>query len=205
MSTRGFVGFVADDTEKIAYNHSDSYPRGLGLEVLEWLRSTVSEAKDPAEAITQVRELVRALRVVDLDSTPTGEDIERLKEFASQRVPRGELIEWYMLLHATEGNLGEILRAGVIEDAASFPIDSLSAQWGYLVDLDAEVFEVYRGSQKKPHERGRFAARAPERGDHWPVALVTSWPLTALPSPADFLTTLQRRYPASVGAHPVTS
>ncbi|MFD8564670.1 hypothetical protein ACFV1N_46030 [Streptosporangium canum] len=190
MSTRGFVGFVSDDTEKIAYNHSDSNPKGLGLEVLEWLRSAVSDAKDPADGITQLRERVRALRVVDSESTPTEEDIARLKEFADQGVSRGKLTEWYVLLRATQGNPGEMLRAGVVEDAASFPLDSQFAEWGYLIDLDAEVFEVYRGFQDKPHERGRFAAREPERDDHWPVALVTSWPLTALPSRDTFLARL---------------
>lgn len=41
MGTRGFVGFVIDGQEKIGYNHFDSYPDGLGVDVLSWLRGEV--------------------------------------------------------------------------------------------------------------------------------------------------------------------
>ena len=49
MSTRGFIGFVIDGTEKIAYNHYDSYPSALGLNVLHWLH--VEPQAEPEQAV----------------------------------------------------------------------------------------------------------------------------------------------------------
>jgi hypothetical protein len=89
-----------------------------------------------------------------------------------------------------------MLRAGVIEDAGQFPLDSLFAEWGYVVDFDAEVFEVYRGFQDAPHDKGRFAAREPYKPEHrkkveyWPAALVASWPMDALPDEKTFVNTV---------------
>lgn len=187
MGTRGFLGFVIDGQEKIAYNHSDSYPEALGVNTLTWLRNVVN-----VDLGTEVaRETARALRVVTQDQTPTDEDIERLKPFTNLGVGEQTTVHWYNLLRETQGDPAAILRAGYIEDAHEFPTDSLFAEWGYVVDLDAETFEVYQGFQKERHDKGRFADRPPypqSRG-YYPVALVASWPLKDLPSDEDFVGT----------------
>lgn len=182
MGTRGFLGFVIDGTEKITYKHSDAYPSGLGADVLSWLRKAHLGA---------ARRMAGELRVVDRDSQPTAEDIERLMGYARSHVSTGQLDEWYVLLRGTQGNPAAILDAGVIEDAGEFPMDSVMAEYGYLVDFDAEVFEVYRGFQREPHDKGRFADREPFHNPHasqqWhPCALVASFPLADLPTEDEF-------------------
>lgn len=57
MGTRGFVTFVIDGREKTAYNHADSAPEGLGLDVLRWLRDGAVNYPDT------VVERARALRL----------------------------------------------------------------------------------------------------------------------------------------------
>ncbi len=181
MGTRGFLTFVADGVEKTTYNHSDSYPGGLGHDVLTWLR-TISDW-------SAVHKQVNALRVVSDESEPTSEDIERLRRFADKGVGSRRLEEWYVLLRLTQGDPAAMLEAGIVLDASDFPVDSLFAEWGYVVDLDAAVFEVYRGFQQEPHERGRFAGRGTRpsySGTYYPVALVKSWPLDQLPADAEF-------------------
>jgi hypothetical protein len=183
MGTRGFVGLVADGTEKIAYNHWDSYPGGLGLDVLRWLRG-VSD-------MDSLRAAVAALRVVGENDEPTAEDIERLKPWTNLGVGDRSENSWYCLLRETQGNPGEMLAAGYIEDAGEFPTDSLFAEWGYIVDTDAQTFEVYKGFQHEPHDKGRFAARTPRAvsvgGQYYPVALVASFPLKDLPTYEAFI------------------
>lgn len=180
MGTRGFVGFVVDGTEKIAYNHSDSYPGGLGLDVLGWLQKA---------HLGGAHRLAAELRVVDPDSKPTAEDIEKLRPYANLNVGTQQADDWYVLLHGTQGNPAAMLDAGVIEDAKNFPADSLFAEWGYVVDFDAKVFEVYRGFQHAQHAMGRFANQRGEgqADGYWPVALVGSWALDALPTAEAFL------------------
>ncbi|GAA4626725.1 hypothetical protein GCM10023196_036130 [Actinoallomurus vinaceus] len=191
MGTRGFITFVAGGVEKTVYNHCDSYPDGLGVDVLNWLRFAATD-------VPALRERVAALRVVDPNSKPTAEDVERLAEFARQDVGSRKLDDWYVLLRETQGKPGAMLQAGIIEDASDFPLDSLFAEYGYVVDLDAQVFEAYVGFQQGPHSKGRFAGRGSEQhgnsglvsGGYYPVALAKSWPLAELPSDKDFLAAL---------------
>lgn len=133
MSTRGLVGFRVDDTLKMSYNHSDSYPDYLGVNTLEWLRTADLDV---------VREQARALRVVEVESIPTHDDIEQLREWTDDRFSSRSLDEWYVLLHKTQGIPAEILRAGVTEDGTQYG----DIEWSYLVDLDAKVLVVYDGA-----------------------------------------------------------
>lgn len=190
MGTRGFIGFVIDGQEKIAYNHWDSYPSGLGADMLNWLRIATSESTE------QVAERVRALRVVDPQSKATPEDVEALREFADKGVGTKDPSDWYVLLRHTQGNPAAMLQAGVIEDASHFPADSLMCEYGYVVDLDAQRFEAYEGFQHSPHGEGRFAdwpldSYSEGIGQYYPVRLVASWPLAELPSNEEFLATLK--------------
>ncbi|MFG1949291.1 hypothetical protein [Nonomuraea sp. NPDC048826] len=181
MASRGFVGFVADQTQKIAYNHYDSAPDGIGLLVLAWLRTAVGTPD-------VLRERVAALRVAT-SGRPTADDIERYGQYADPHASTHE-ITWMELLWQTQGDPEAMLRAGVIADASSHPVDHPACEWGYLVDLDSQVFEVYRGGQAAPHNRGRFAAAHPAESGHWPVALVMGWRFDQLPSDEEFLTAL---------------
>ena len=46
MSTRGAVGMIYNHKEKIGYNHYDSYPEGLGNELLTFLKDkTIDKLK----------------------------------------------------------------------------------------------------------------------------------------------------------------
>ncbi len=198
MSTRGFISFVIDGEEKTAYNHYDSYPDALGLTVLHFLWAHRHELTCDLHRgeFGAVAGQARRLRVVDGQSPPTAEDVERFAQFSwnaerhggDRDLRKGQ--EWYDLLHETMGKPDLMLEAGVIEDGRDFPRNSLFTEWGYVVDLDEQRFEVYRGFQTAPHERGRFAAREPiERsavGTYYPVALAASWPLSELPSDENF-------------------
>lgn len=181
MSTRGFIGFAVGGEVKIAYNHSDSYPDDLGRTTLGWLRALESSELEEYAA------RAAALRVVSPQSQPTDADIEALKNFYNPNVGgQSERPTWYQLLREAQGAPGAMLRAGVIEDASTFPADSLFAEWGYVIDFDAQAFEVYQGFQKAPHAEGRFAAMAPENNGYFPVRLAASWPLKSLPTDAEF-------------------
>jgi hypothetical protein len=181
VSTRGFVTFVIDGQEKTAYNHSDSYPDGLGMTMLEWLRER------HADDATVIR--ARNLRVAGPQSKPSPEDIERLKGFANAGVGTQFLGDWYVLLRETQGEPALMLEAGVIEDAHEFPRNSLFAEWGYVADFDEKRFEVYQGFQRSRHGAGRFAEREPSEG-YYPVALKAAWAFGSLPSDADFTAAL---------------
>ncbi|WP_405747699.1 hypothetical protein [Streptomyces canus] len=182
MSTRGFLGFVANEHETITYVHFDAYPSGLGSDVLKWAR-TVTDW-DTA------RQQAAALVHVDGSVMPTDEQREALADYAQPGVggskdDPGE--EWYRLLHGTFGDPGATLAAGHAPHDPDWPGDSLYCEWGYLIDCDAKTFEVYRGFQESPH-KGRFADRETNpRSGYQPVRVIASWPLDALPDDDAFL------------------
>lgn len=193
MGTRGFMGVVIDGEMKIGYMHWDSYPDGVGKDVLETLRALLL-----VDTNDDVAKLARGLKVVKQDTPPTPEEREALAGYADQGVSTKSLDEWYVLLRKTHGNFGETLRAGYIEDASDFPYDSLYAEWGYLVDFDTKTFEAYEGFQHKPHNLGRFAkGSGPDRTkalghNYFPCALVGMWSFDALPTSDEFVSALER-------------
>lgn len=170
MSTRGTVGFVINGEEKLTYNHSDSYPDGLGVEVLKFLR------KNPP---VKIKDKVAALQVIDPDVPATRDQILALRpttnwyvnqysmagpqpEDVSPTSPDGlpdTNVSWYNLLRGTQGELGAILDCGYMEDGSDFPLDSLFCEWAYVVDFDKGALEVYKGFQKERPTSGRWAGR----------------------------------------------
>lgn len=158
MGTRGIWGFVHEGKEYLTYNHFDSYPSGLGQNIAQYLNSVDVEF---------LRSRVRELRLVnEAGPGPTPDEVERLACFADRGVQDGDLRKkWYVLLRHTQGDPEATLRAGVMIDGASFAGESIFCEWGYVIDLDEELFEVYEGFRKKPPTEGRFGGRyAPEEG-----------------------------------------
>ena len=58
MSTRGYVGFYKDEKDIGGYNHHDSYPDGLGNQVLDFLRG---------KNLTQLKKIYASLNKKDND------------------------------------------------------------------------------------------------------------------------------------------
>ena len=179
MSTRGAWGYVKDGVAKMTYNHSDSYPEGLGEDILKHAHWVAANAEYADRAI-------RDLRLVDESSAPTQEDIEQLRPWTNLNVGEQATSDWYCLLRETQGDPEATLAAGVMSDGRPFLADSLFCEWAYLVDMDAGVFEVYRGFQKSPHTEGRFCGLPLQdyhSGDqYYPVRRIASWPLDSLPA-----------------------
>lgn len=183
MGSRGFVGFVVDGREAIAYNHASSYPSYTGLNVLAWLNHANLDI---------AAKVAKGVRIVSGATDPTDEDIERLVHYLDRHVGgTSERPTWYQLLRGTQGSIGDMIAAGVVEDASQFPRqDSVSCEWGYLVDFDAKQFEVYRGMQEKPHAEGRFASAGRDEDGYYPCRLVASWALDKRPDEEAFMAAL---------------
>lgn len=149
---------------------------------MTWLHETVGD-------LDALRKAVHALRVVPLGAQLTGNDIATLPPGVRANLPSTPPQDWGNLLWPYQSDPAALLVIGVIEDAGDFPLASSVAEWGYVIDLETDVFEVYTGHQDTPHRRGRFAARPTDDGDV-PVALAAAWPLAALPAPEEFLARL---------------
>jgi len=183
MGTRGIVGVCVDGVDKMAYNHLDSYPEGLGVSMLGQCRKLVKRAG----GLVKAKEAARAIRLVDDMIPVTTEDVKKYTGMADLGVGEQSPHDWYCLLRNAQGNLLAYLDAGVMLDAATFIRDSLFCEWGYIVNLDTEKLEVYKGFQRQPHDKGRFANPLPNCDKHYPCALVAEFDLHKLPTKAKFL------------------
>jgi hypothetical protein len=74
----------------------------------------------------------------------------------------------------------------LLQSNLDFIKDSLMCEWAYIVNLDTNKLEVYKGFQDKPHEKGRYASTAHREG-YYPCALVAEFPLGRLPRFEAFL------------------
>lgn len=197
MGTRHLCAAVIDGDFKIAqYGQWDGYPSGQGITVL----SFASTLADPA-ARAQFEERLRKCSWISEDEiqeswvdcgAPVGAqyvdmDIANLH---SQRYPH--------LSRDAGGTIFGLVAAAPdglkLEDSRTFAQDSLFCEWAWVLDLDNNLLEAYRGfNTGNPTPAGRFAylneggRDAAGGSKYYPVDLIGTWPLDALPSEAEFL------------------
>ena len=171
MGTRGLFGVVVGGSVKASYNHFDSYPSGLGADIVKQIEDMLSRW-----GLKKMKKQALALRLIDSNSTPTAKEIKTLQGFADLGVSEQSEDDWYCLLHKLQGNLTDTLVVGYMIDGNNFAMDSLFCEWGYLVNLDDNILEVYSGFQKSPHTKGRFAELERD-GEYYPIALIATFAL----------------------------
>lgn len=62
MGTRGFIGLIIAGKRHAVYNHFDSYPDGLGRDVVRFINSLTKE---------QIDEMIKRLEEVTVSLYPT--------------------------------------------------------------------------------------------------------------------------------------
>lgn len=176
MSTRGAMGVRIDGKDVITYNHFDSYPEGLGEDIVKDIRET---------PLLTLKRAAKMLKPVDEDKEPTEEQIKELATYLDLSVSEQSEKDWYCLLRKTQGSLTMLLAAGYYADASDFLTDSLFCEYAYIVNFDDNLFEVYQGFQKNPHKQGRYALKKLKDygkvNQYYPIALVATFPLDAIP------------------------
>ncbi len=151
MGTRGAFGFYRGGVDKITYNHFDSYPAGLGEKIVRFCQET---------SIEEMNEIFNRIEVVDFHSSkPTPEQIEECRPYLDLRVSHQSEEDWYCLLREAQGGL-DVWKNGLryMIDDADFLKDSLFCEWAYVINLDWDALEIYRGFQKSP-TNNRYSAR----------------------------------------------
>jgi len=138
MGTRGAYGFHKGGRDKITYNHFDSYPTGLGADVAAFVCQHTDE---------ELNEIFDRIILVNFRFNRPG---------VSMNTPD----EWYSLLRGAQGDLEAHARGlRYMIDNADFLRDSLFCEWGYVINLDKGVLEVYRGFQKAPSKNRYFRSK----------------------------------------------
>ena len=104
MSTRGVYGFRINGTDKVMYNHFDSYLEGLGVNILNFIKNTNDD---------ELKKIAENIELISEDSKPTDEQIKYVKDFEKEHkmkiinifVSEQTVEDCYCLLRELQGNL----------------------------------------------------------------------------------------------------
>ncbi len=162
MGTRGAIGFWKDGEHKVTYNHFDSYPDGLGNDVLTFVNKyTVNELNMAFEKI----------KLIEEGSKPTEEQIKQCEKYTDLAVSNQSTTDWYCLLREAQGDLEAYANAGFMPNNQEFLNDSLFCEWAYIINLTNDVLEVYKGFQQSKPE-GRYSEAPPNEQGYYGVGLI---------------------------------
>ena len=174
MGTRGTYGLRKNGKDKKTYNHWDSYPEGLGVALVEQINEMDLE---------RLNTLFDNLEMVKSNDKPTKKQIEQCQRTTDLSVSNQSVDDFYCLLRNTQGDLKEHEAVGLMIENDDFIYDSLFCEWGYIINLDDNVLEIYEGFQKSPHSDGRYSSGEIEDGSgYYQCALVKTYPLDNLPT-----------------------
>lgn len=168
MSTRGIVGFRIDGTDRLTYNHYDSYPEGLGEDTVAEIRVMLK-----THGLDEMKNMARRAKFVEKSTSLTVEEAKKFQNVCQNHI---------------RGSIRASLELGVMSDDKEFILDSLMCEWVYVLNFDDNLFEVYQGFQDSPHSHGRYAAlyndnsKKFDEPQYYPCALIATFRLDEIPS-----------------------
>jgi len=183
MGTRNLTCVVVDGEYKVSqYCQWDGYPKGQGSTILDFLSKVNIDA---------LREKVKDLHGYTdeeiekiFDGYGNGsawltlEESDRLKQEHPElhRDTGAMILEMIMLDDYIEG----------VHNNLEFARDSLFCEWAYVIDLDKNTFEVYRGFNKEPlRDSERFSSMGSSDNGYYPVKHFVTFDLDKLPPTAE--------------------
>lgn len=176
----GAYGFRIDGQDKITYNHSGNDPNALGMTLFQWATS---------HSVATLKSIARSLVLVSETVPPTAAQIAQCQHLADPSVSTGQLTEWYVLLRDAQGDpnvWGEGIR--YLIDNASLLQHSLFCEWGYVINGDDELFEVYQGFNQDPEAQApRYAIARPDAEGYYACRLVAANDLRQFPNATQWL------------------
>jgi hypothetical protein len=149
MGTRNLTVVVLDGQYKVAqYGQWDGYPSGQGDTVCGFLQNVMD--------LEKFKSAVRECKFVTSDEIKAkwvecGADSK--SNFVNLDVSEKFKQKYPQLSRDTAAEVLGLIQSGVareLQNSISFAGDSLFCEWAYVIDLDNEVLEVYKGFNKEP-------------------------------------------------------
>lgn len=171
MGTRGCYGFYKDGVTKATYNHFDSYIGGLGKDILDFIENT---------SIPIMNKIFDKIELVRENDIPTIEQIENCQKFTDLEVSNKSIMDFYCLLRNAQGDLNAYKTdLKYMIDSKEFLGNSLFCEYGYIINLDKNVLEFYKGFNKVP-QNNRYSKYASKEEEYKECKLLAEYPLTEI-------------------------
>lgn len=213
MGTRNLTMVRYKNQYKVAqYGQWDGYPEGQGVKVLNFLKTAnlnkfkkqlnkttfnlpKAYEKKVDKIFNKVNNLCRENR--EYDTNKILHNLTPTEQFIYRCSTRDTCAGILGVIYTAPDNIKEIRLSNELEFAG----DSLFCEWAYLVDLDRNVLEVYRGFNTKPLTvEDRFfnlkLTPHPSGTTYYPIKLLKTYKFNRLPNENTFikqLTTLSNK------------
>lgn len=186
MGTRNLTAVFSNGEYKVAqYGQWDGYPDGQGKITLDFCR-LLSDKKFRSEFENKLKKTMWI----------TPEEVDVINE----KIRCGEFEEHWSevypeLSRDTGAKILELIansESGLkLKNNITFAADSLFCEWGWVIDLDNNTFEAYKGFNETPlsKEDRFYGFPEDEDGKYHGIKLVAKWNLDELPTDNDFFST----------------
>lgn len=184
MGTRNLTCVYMNGEYKVAqYRQWDGYPEGLGTYILKFLKSV------------NIQLFKNAVSKVSFLTKEEFDDINKVIKATRETIPDYDWTKDFPHLSRDCGGeiLNQIVFNGVtkVKNSLDFAKDSLLCEWGYVIDLDMNKFEVYSGFNREPltaSDRFYFNGEKAENDyEYYPIKKIAEFDLNDLPTEEEFL------------------
>ena len=143
MGTRGLFGFYYKGKYYVAYNHWDSYPSGLGVEIVNQIKTAIRENR-----LEEWKSLLDNIKIINWEVTPTEEDIYKLAPYTDLSVSTASTSDWYCLTRKTQGNMNSVLNCGYIDNHVDKSTGEPGwEEYAYILNFETNMLDFYSGDQ----------------------------------------------------------
>lgn len=163
MGTRSSIGVHVNGKDKLTYNQYDGYPTGVGKDVFKQVCDLIQ-----SEGWDKVKKMAVKLRQVKSNRKFTAKQKEKYGQYWEQ-VSTGT--DMYSLLRGLQGELGLMLKEGIMTESNAFICDSLYCEWAYILNVDEKTFEIYQGFQHSA-PNGRYKDVPPDENGYYACTLI---------------------------------
>lgn len=190
MGTHNLTIVIKDGNPVVAqYGQWDGYPSGQGLTILEFLRTAnIVRFKKKLKKcrFSNKWDHTKMNNFLNSIGSPNGWMSQDQAVLYKEKYPylsrdiAAEILE--MIYNSTD-------RTIMLNNSYDFAADGLSCEWAYVVDLDKNTFEVYKGCNKTPltEDERFYGTDAGYEGDYTPVKCIAIFDIYKLPSNELFL------------------
>jgi hypothetical protein len=192
MGTRNLTCVVKNKQYRVAkYGQWDGYPESLGIKILMFLRDTFdrSEFEQNLNNVSFIDE--KQLNDLWVSCDADQSDLEN--GWVDSDVTKKFRENYFELSRDCTGDeILKLIQKGKIkwqQNSIDFASDGLFCEWCYVIDLDKNTFEIYKGFNKSPlHTSERFFnLNTDHTNGYYPVKLLQQYNLTELPDNKRFL------------------
>jgi len=194
MGTRHLICVVKNGEYKVAqYGQWDGQPSGQGVDILDFLQNEMDRAKfkNQIETLSFATEDELKQTWIEIGEEPNTMISVEVANKYKELYPEHSVDNGSGILRLIQDSDRELK----LRNSLNFANDSLSCRWGYVIDLDKNLFEVYEGVNKTPldeRERFHFIQEQVKPTNvldvvFYPIKHVVSFDLDKLPNEEEFL------------------